>query len=347
MELERLEPLNWDSDAYFAQAAARRDLTPEQLRARLRGLADESHASAHHIAFEHLRDGSLSDGELTHLDHCNFCSKFLQTVNPKPQTVETFVTAALSRFDPKSHIALAWSKPLMQASRPAPRTWYVPATLVASLALAAVGVSTYYSARHASPEVNALGPLSATATTRCEKASGERRGCELFADAVRYQIKGDSQTAQVLVTQGLQQTGVSEPVIAQVQKALDARRASPKDLAHAVATADAAASAIHAKAEADPTQWLEAARLHVVARQESKAYVAVGHYLNDSAPHAQATAYLVGFAQPVEELASKKSDPTDVWRYTTQKPDVPKVEHDPLKAEATAQDPSTEPASRE
>jgi hypothetical protein len=150
-------------------------------------------------------------------------------------------------------------------------------------------------------------PLWKATVARCEKASGESRGCELFADAARYQLSGDSETAQHLVTLGLERTGVSTPVIAQVQKTLQTAPASAQERPHAVAQAKAAASAVKANPAADASQWLVTAQLHVIAGQDSQAYVALGNYLKDSAPHAQAVAYIVGFAQPVYQVTKNEA----------------------------------------
>jgi len=303
MALDTLEPLEWQPEEYFKRAAARRAMTPEQLRAQLRSLADESREMATHVPFEHLRDGALSEEELIHLDRCNYCSRFLQSVNPKADEVDRFVGVALARYVPVMGVAAA------PAMAPAARAslWRMPAALAAGVFLGAIGLSFYHQVRE-SPGLSAANapPWKAT-VARCQKASGETSGCELFADAARYQLIGDSKTAQHLVTLGLERTGVSTPVIAQVQKTLQTSPASPQERPQAVAQAKAAASAAKANPAANASQWLTTAQLHVIAGEDSQAYVALGNYLKDTAPRAQAIAYMVGFAQPVYQVTKNES----------------------------------------
>ena len=301
-------PIDWDPEEYFNRAATRRGMTAEQLRAQLRGLADESRASAHHVSFEHLRDGVLSDSELTHLDQCQYCSRFLQAVNPQPAEVERFVATALARFEPQ------------YARVAAKRSWKVPTALAASVTVGILGVTAYFNLQRAR-EVTAMKPPASTEAmaARCQQASGKVSGCLLFADAVRYQIDGDSKTAQELVTRGLVKAGVSTPVVAEVAKTLRTDPATPQDMPRAVAQANAAASAVSAKVSSNASEWLDAARLHLEARQDTEAYLAVGHYLKSSAPQAQSTAYLVGFAQPVQQIGSIKSAKTELTQHELDK----------------------------
>jgi hypothetical protein len=304
MSLDNLEPLDWQPEEYFKRAAARRDMTPEQLRAQLRSLADESREMATHVPFEHLRDGALSEEELVHLDRCNYCSRFLQSVNPKADEVDRFVGEALARYVPvMGRVAAA------QAVAPAARAalWRMPAALAAGVALGAIGLSFDRPMRDGAALTAAnAAPWKAT-VVRCQKASGETSGCVLFADAARYELSGDSKTAQHLVTLGLERTGVSPPVIAQVKNTLQTTPASSQERPQAVAQAKAAASAAKANPATDASQWLTTAQLHVIAGQDSQAYVALGNYLKDTAPRAQAAAFMVGFAQPVYQVTKSES----------------------------------------
>jgi hypothetical protein len=306
MAPETLKPLEWLPEEYFKRAAARRDMTPEQLRAQLRSLADESRVMATHVPFEHLRDGTLSEEELSHLDRCSYCSRFLQSVNPKADEVDRFVGEALTRYVPAMGTVAA-----ARAMAPAARAgglWRTPAALAVGVFLGAIGLSFYYQMRQIPVSNAANAPLWKATVVRCQKASGETSGCELFADAARYQLSGDSETAQHLVTLGLERTGVSTPVIAQVQKTLQTTPASPQERPNAVAQAKAAASAAKANPATDASQWLATAQLHLIAGEDSQAYVALGNYLKDSAPRAQAVAYIVGFAQPVYQVSKNETE---------------------------------------
>jgi hypothetical protein len=316
MDIERLEPLHWQPEDYFARAADRRGLTPEQLRAQLRGLADQASANANHISFEHLRDGALSDKELTHLDACHYCSQFLQTVNPQPGEVERFVKRATRWYGIPQHVVA--------------RRWAMPLTLAAVLS-GGVGVTAYQVAKHNTVSDSTAAPVWASTVTRCEDASGKTIGCQIFADAARYQVAGDTQTAQSLVTRGLVKAGVSKPVVAKVEKTLNAPRAPKHELPEAVAKADAAARVASREGNVDASQWLETARLHVVAGQQAQAYSAVGNYLKASVDNSQATAYVVGFAQPVSVYRAsftKWSEPAEASPSPPSKP----AEQDPATA---------------
>jgi hypothetical protein len=239
------------------------------------------------------------------LDRCNYCSRFLQSVNPKADEVDRFVGEALARYVPAMGTVAA-----AQAMAPAARAalWRTPATLAVGVFLGAIGLSFYYQMRQNPVSNAANAPLWKATVARCQKASGETSGCELFADAARYQLSGDSETAQHLVTLGLERTGVSTPVIAQVQKTLQTTPASPQERPNAVAQAKAAASAAKANPAADASQWLATAQLHLIAGEDSQAYVALGNYLKDSAPRAQAAAYIVGFAQPVYQVSKNETE---------------------------------------
>jgi hypothetical protein len=58
MAPNNLENEDWRPEEYFARVAARRDMTPEQLRARLRRLVDEVNVRGGHLSFERLRDSN-------------------------------------------------------------------------------------------------------------------------------------------------------------------------------------------------------------------------------------------------------------------------------------------------
>jgi hypothetical protein len=297
-----IEPLDWDREEYFRRAAARRNLTPEQLRAQLRTISDESRQLASHVPFEHLRDGELSEDELSHLDRCQYCSRFLQTVNPNAEEVERFVGKALSRLEPA--VTLSRARTIYSPRQAVAPRWWFPGALAAGVLLGAIGLFTFQTTQRPSLAVKNVQPWQA-AVERCQAASGEIKGCELFADAARYQLIGDTKTAQQLLTRGLERTGVSAPVVAQVQKTLDSTPASPAHLEVAKAQAQAAAAAIEVS-KADASDWLASAQLHVIAGQRPQAYSALAKYLKDTTPHAQSTAYIVGFEQTLNQIGAYK-----------------------------------------
>jgi hypothetical protein len=300
MATENLEAGALSTDVYFARAAARRQLTPEQLRAQLRTLADEAHASSNHLSFEKLRDAStvtLSDEDMAHLDQCRYCSRFMQTVLPTELEKDIFVTSALKRYAPQRR----------DFTRSVARYWPIPASITVGLLVGGLGVWTLSANHRASlpPPAAKLSYQGAptlhwanTVKQRCTLAGGEVQSCEIFADAARYQLQGDSAIAQDLVTHGLERSGVRKPIIVQVKATLETKPASPERLPQAIAQAEAA-TVNDPNASTNSSLWLESARLHLVAGQDSKAYTAVGHFLKAEIPKAQSTAFLIGFVQPV------------------------------------------------
>ena len=324
VDIEESRQSDVSTEEYFARAAARRQLTPEQLRAQLRVLADESHAYSKHLSFEQLRDSdstSFSDEDMAHLDQCKYCSRFMQTVQPSRQETARFVDKALKVFKPAQAAASAqvraWidDSPRVEASIPLPRQmshsrgWSVPASVAAGLVLGILGTSTFLMLRDASTKVAAHPAtpsphLATVAKEECTQASGQSQSCQLFADAARYQLQGDSAVAKDLVTHGLERSGVSAPVIVKVKHTLETKSAPPSELRNAVLLANASPKGA---TEGVDTQWLESARLHFAAGQSSEGYVAVANYLKDEIPSQQATAFYVGFVEPINKSNHERS----------------------------------------
>jgi hypothetical protein len=301
MAPNNLENEDWRPEEYFARVAARRDMTPEQLRARLRRLVDEVNVRGGHLSFERLRDATrdeaaLSEPDLAHLAQCTYCSRFMETVNPGVAEVKRFVDSAEVFADqPLAQPAFARASALPAART---RVWPIPATLVASFLVAWIGIATWQSMKGAKSVPDVL----ASAVKDCARASGNPKACETYAKAANYQANGDVTKAQELVASGLAQTGVSAPVVRDVQQVLKTSPTSLDQREPAVAKANLAAERAAATNKTPARVWLETARLHMEAGQEPQAYSAVARYLKVSTEPHQAYAFTVGFAQPAGKL---------------------------------------------
>ena len=250
----------------------------------------------------------------------------MQTVQPTKDETDRFVETAREAFGPKKersfgleNLALTDAFPVR---RPARSIWTIPVSLAAGALLGSVGILTW-SAKNSTlgrapkqmvADADTSIPHWSNTVKRCTQASGESQSCQLFADAVRYQLQGDSAVAQDLVAHGLERSGVSQPIIVQVKETLQTKPVSPEELPHAIAQAENVGPAGTLTKSSLDTQWLEAARLHLAAGQDSKAYAAVGNYLKEETPKYQATAFVVGFVQPFSTLESTKdsSPPSDL-----------------------------------
>lgn len=348
MATEDLEGADLPTEVYFARAAARRHLTPEQLRAQLRTLADEAHSYSQHLSFEQLRDArtmTFSDAEMAHLDQCKYCSRFMQTVQPTKQETDRFVDKARKVFGTQKARSLGFENLAVEEALPfrgpARSIWAIPASIAAGVLLGGVGILTLYALnpslgpapKQMVAQQDTRTPHWSNTVKQCAQASGESQGCQLFADAARYQLQGDSAVAQDLVTHGLERSGVSPPIIVQVKKTLQTKPAPPEELPQAIAeAANVGPDGTLTKASHN-TQWLEAARLHLAAGQDSKAYAAVGNYLKEETPKSQATAFLVGFVQPVSTLQPTKgsSTPTDLPKIESTVQPAANVSRNPVE----------------
>jgi hypothetical protein len=304
MAPNNLENEDWRPEEYFARVAARRDMTPEQLRARLRRLVDEVNVRGGHLSFERLRDATrdeaaLSEPDLAHLAQCKYCSRFMETVNPGVAEVKRFVDSA-EVFADQPLAGPAFARATRASPLPAARTrvWPIPATLAASFLIVCIGIATWQSMKGAKSVPDVL----ASAVKDCARASGNPKACETYAKAANYQANGEVTKAQELVASGLAQTGVSAPVVRDVQQVLNTSPTSLDQREPAVEKANLAAERAAATNKTPARVWLETARLHMEAGQEPQAYNAVARYLKDSTEPHQAYAFTVGFAQPAGKL---------------------------------------------
>jgi hypothetical protein len=200
----------WEPDALLEQAAASRGLSTEQLRARLRTIADESRETTAHVVFEHARDGNFSDEELGHLERrCQFCQQLIQTINPGDQAVEDFQQHLEARFE---YAGVLGSARAPSSPRLGRRVASPVLLAAAAVALASVGGMLWMRAP------SAIGGPSAS--NACAGSSRTHEACSLLTKAAQFEAKGEPEIASAYVVVGLAEAGVTGENLKSVSAAI-------------------------------------------------------------------------------------------------------------------------------
>jgi hypothetical protein len=209
-----LELRDWAPDALFAEVAARRGLTVEELRKRTRYVARESIQYATHIPFEHARDLNFTEQELTHLEQCNFCLGLLETIQPAENTVKLFEKLVEAQLNVRG----------LPENRYHRERVFGLATLTFILS---IGALIYLTSEHveltgaARWTVGTVGIGLLIISLICWKRSSLSKSL-LLTKAAKYRLRGRIETANDLLLEGLASEGLDNESLYEIRSTLEA-----------------------------------------------------------------------------------------------------------------------------
>ncbi len=286
----------WHPEQHLAEASARRGLTVDAYRARIRDLVTEARTHGPHLSLQVAQSRDFSDAEAAHVQTCGLCARLIETIQATDADIRRFDdalrqrTARTAEEPPVSPVPL-----VVRHRRPA---YSVPAVCGVFVVAIAAGALTYLAmplTRLESRSPSAVAAKEPTALAAPYAYSTEQLVIstpELFKSAAYSEQSGQPELAQALVVAGFTSSDLNDAQRKVVTDTLQTMAAQWESERHLAARG---ANELRVSMQVDDSQrsaqrLVKVSQLSFEAGEREQGYQYLLAYLEATGPNEETTA---------------------------------------------------------